>query len=165
MAVQAESLIGKLPLVDENILAEAAKQPILFIEAARYRVTAMRVRAKAVAELEARKSTLALRIRAKKTSARSITENAIKETVESQKSVIALRDRVEKAYALEEFSKLILEAYRQRRDAIRIIGETQIAEGIRGSHEVDRLEQSRKLRNRARDLEERRRRVPDGEDE
>jgi len=166
MAITAESLIQSLALVDENILAEAARQPILFIDAARYRVAAMRGRAQAAAELDATRSRVALVLRARNSTAgeKKMTDAGVKDKVETQTVVRTLRGSMERAYEVEELSKLILEAYRMRRDAIRVIAETQIAEGMRGSKEVERIEQTRKIHARARTLDARRNQVqPDEE--
>jgi hypothetical protein len=162
MAITAESLIQSLALVDENILAEAARQPILFIDAARYRVGAMRRRAQAAAELDATRSRVALVLRARNNSGereKKLTDAGVKDKVETQTAVRTLRAGMERAYEVEELSKLILEAYRMRRDAIRVIAETQIAEGMRGSKEVERIEQTRKIHARARTLDARRNQV------
>ena len=157
--LSAQALIAKLALVDENILADAARQPLLFINAARYRVSTMRRRATASAALDAGRASLALRIRAKKEGdgGKKFTEAALKEKLENHSAVRALRADLDRAYEGEEFSKLILEAYRMRRDAIRVIAESQNIEGMRGGHEVERAEQNKKLRSRARRLEEQRR--------
>jgi hypothetical protein len=170
MAITAESLIQQLALVDENILAEAAKQPILFIDAARYRVAAMRKRAQAAAELDATRSRVSLVLRARNFAGdreKRMTDAGVKDKVETQSVVRTLRASMERAYEVEELSRLILEAYRMRRDAIRVIAETQIAEGMRGSKEVERLEQNRKIHARARTLDARRNQVlhDEGNDE
>jgi len=165
MAINSETLISHLALVDENILAEAARQPILFLDAARYRVAAMRHRAQANAELDYRRSRIALTIRARKDASgeKKFTEAALKEKVESQTAIRELRDKTERSYEAEEFSKLILEAYRMRRDAIRVIAESQIAEGMRGSKETDQIARDQ-VRASARRLEEQRR-IAEAEDE
>jgi hypothetical protein len=166
MAINSESLISRLALVDENIMAEAAKQPILFIDAVRYRVSAMRARAQANAELDYRRSRIALTIRARKDAAgeKKFTEAALKEKVESQTVIRELRAKMERSYESEELAKLILEAYRMRRDAIRVIAESQIAEGMRGGKEIELLEQNRHMHNTARSLEEKRRRTEVGDE-
>ena len=161
MALTSDQLIKELSVLDENVLAEAARQPALFIDAARYRVSKMRKRAQANAALEARWSHLALRIRAQKNEEgeRRLTEAALKASVESRRSVKELRAGLERAYEEEEFSKLILEAYRMRRDAIRIIAEAQNIEGIRGTKELEHIEQRNRLRKEAECLDRRRTRT------
>lgn len=164
--IDSKLLIKRLALVDENIMAEAATQPILFIDAARYRVAAMKKRAQAQAELDYRKSRIALSIRARRNEAGDkVTEAAMKERVEKHSVVRKLRDRVERAFELEEFSRLILEAYRMRRDAIRVIGESWIAEGMREAKEVDHIQQRSRMRNIAVDLEEKRRKVKEDDED
>ena len=70
-----------------------------------------------------------------------------------------LRAKLDRALELEEFARLIMEAYRMRRDAIRVIAETQIAEGVKETREIDHIEQRRKVRNVAMKLEEKRSRI------
>lgn len=160
MAIDSELLIQRLALVDENILGEAARQPVLFIDAVRYRVAAMRRRAQAITEFDYQRSRVALAIRAKRNAeGEKITETALKERVEKHSVVRGLRNQVDRAYEAEEFAKLIIEAYRMRRDAIRVIAESQIAEGMRESKEIEHIEQRQKMRHVAIDLEERRSRV------
>lgn len=166
MAINSDTLIENLALVDENILAEAARQPLLFIDAVRYRVHAMRKRSQAVAELDYRKSRLALSIRGKRSEAGEKATNALVDAMVEKHSIVrGLRDNVERAFELEEFSKLILEAYRMRRDAIRVIAESQIAEGRSGVNEVERIEQSKRIRASVRKLDEKRNRVARDEEE
>ena len=142
-------------MLDENILAEAARQPQLFVRASRYRVEKMRDRAVAAARLDHLRSELALRIRAKKNEAgEKITEAALKERLERHSQHRKLREEMERAYEQEELSKLLLDAYRQRRDAIRILADARNYEAIRGTAEIERIESQRKLRKRARELEQ-----------
>ena len=155
--MNSKTLIEKLELVPENIFGEAAVQPLLYVDAARYRVAAMRSRSQAAAELEYTKARVAAAIRARLTEAgEKVTEKLIEQRVATHKLCRAASEKMDRAQETEEFAKLLLDAYRMRRDAIRIIGEGQIAEGIRGGHEVDRLEQHRRLAKRARDLDSRR---------
>ena len=164
MAINSELLIERLALVDENILAEAARQPILFIDAVRFRVAAMRRRSQAVAELGAKRSRIALVIRAKGVAAgERVTDKNCAERVDKHSLIRELSDKVDRAIEVEEFSKLILEAYRMRRDAIRVIAESQIAEGMRATKEIEHIEQRGKMHRTVRDLEIRRNRVKSDE--
>jgi len=160
MAITADVLIKRLALVDENVLVEAAQQPLRFVDAARYRVAAMKNRAQVTAELGYLKSRLAMAIRAKGNEAgERVTDKACAERVEKHRLVRALSAKLDRALELEEFARLIMEAYRMRRDAIRVIAETQIAEGVKEGHEVDRIEQRRRLHTAARNLEQKRSRI------
>ena len=151
----AKELIARLPLVDTNILDEAAKQPGLFADAALYRVEKMRQRAEAISQLDYFRAKLALHIRASKDEkGQKITEGALKERLEVNKTHRALRVGMERAYEEEEFSKLLLEVLRQRRDGIRIIAEARMYDST--PNEVERVVR-RKLVGDARRLEQQRR--------
>jgi hypothetical protein len=158
--VTAKEIIASLPLVDENILAEAARQPGLFAEAAMLRVEKMRKRAEAVSAIEYFRSKLALHFRSSKTAYgdKKLTEGAIKERIEANKAHRELRATMESAYEEEEFSKLLLECLRQRRDAIRVIADARLQEVA--PNEIDKAVR-RKLVGDARKLEEKRRRELD----
>ncbi len=160
VALTAAELINKLPLVAENIFAEAAMQPILFVQAAEYRVGKMRKRASASAALEQHQAATALEIRGKKNAeGKKDTEAAIKEQVELNKATKALRQQHEAAHAQEQFSMLLLEAYRMRRDAIRVLADQALYNRPRESSELDHIEESMQLRNQARHLSRERRKV------
>ena len=160
MAINADTLIKRLPLVDENILAEAALQPLRFVDSARFRVVAMKQRAQAAAELEYKRSRLGQIIRARGAEAgERITDKSCNERVEQHSQIREMRDKLDRALEVEEFARLIMEAYRMRRDAIRVIAETQIAEGVKETREIDHIDQRRKIHNAARRLEERRGRI------
>jgi uncharacterized HAD superfamily protein len=159
-------LVAELPIVDENILAEAALQPQKFIQAARYRVRRLRLRNQAYAALEARRLVLAMRARAKAAeTGDKLTEAGVKEIVESAKTVRRLKMKLDRATEMEELAKHLLEAHRQRRDAIRVIGEAQNIEAIRGTKEVERLEANRKIRNKVIELHKHRQRIGSDDDD
>lgn len=160
----SQELIDKLAIIDENILAEAAKQPILFVEAARYRVEKMRERARATAEFETWEAELGLAIRAKyKTSDNKLTETAIKAKIRKHSGTKKRDKELQDSYAEEELAKLILDAYRMRKSAIQVISDMQVLEGNREAADVEKLEARRKLSTTARNLEERRKRGRDVE--
>lgn len=157
---KAEELIKKLAIIDSDIRREAMNQPTLFIEAARYRVDKMQERARIGAELESTRASLAVNIRNKKNAqGEKITEGGLKERLEKHSAIKTLRDRSDRAYEDEEFAKLLLEAYRQRRDGIRIIADMESYEGFKEGAEVERMDQRRKLTGTARKLQSRRRQI------
>lgn len=121
--VDVEGLIEKLDFAEENVLEATRAQPGLFLEASRYRVKSMRRRAKALFELETSMADAALILRQKKNAQgkKEMTETAIKEKVMLNSVVKDARIRLDRAYEEEELAKLLVEAYRQRRDACRII--------------------------------------------
>lgn len=157
MIQKLDTLIGRLVIVDVNVKNEAMEQPMLFIQAARYRVARMRDVSRAKSELEATMSGLSLVVRAKGRGQERMTEGYVKARILKNPKTKLLQRALQKAEEREEFSRLLLEAFRMRRDAIRIIAEMQNYEGIRGTAEVERLEQNRKLANTALKLHRRQR--------
>lgn len=153
-----KSVLDALPIIDENILAEAAFQPGKFIDASRYRVGRMRWRAYISAKLEALESQLGLAVRARGNADGRVTEGYVKSKVQKNKQVRRLQSKVREAEQLEEFSKLILEAYRQRRDAIRIIADAELREGDKQSGEFERVTANRRLNIEARKVDRQKRR-------
>ena len=157
-------LINLLTVVEENVLEEAAAQPALFYEVARYRVARMRKRSQAVAEYDSRRAQLSLSLRAKSaTAGEKFTEGTIKDRVDSKIINGPLRKAMEDAYASEELSKLLVEAYRMRRDGIRILAEARQATDFKDTHEVDRIQ--RKLSQKARELTDRKAQLEEEEDD
>jgi hypothetical protein len=153
-----KEVISRLPIVDENILAEAARQPELFKDAARVRVTKMRKRLAAEAAADHYEAERNLRSRARRDEqGKKPTEGEIKERTACDPKMRRLRRVKDAAFAMEELSKLLLEAYRMRRDSVRVLSEAYNIEGIKDSKEIDRVMEHRKLTSRARSLEERRR--------
>lgn len=158
--MDVDVLIDKLSLVAENILEEAANQPLAYVEASRYRVDKMRVRAHAAANLEYLRARVGMLLRQRfRANGEKVTEWAVKERVTCNKKVrIAIRT-LDNAEAEEEFAKLLLDAYKQRRDAVRIIGESQLAEGTRGTRELEYIQQKDKMRKVAREVQSARQRL------
>ncbi len=133
--MNADALIEKIPLVDENILEEAARQPMLFVEASRYRVDCMRERARADAHFDYLTARIATLIRDRyRDVGRKISEAQVKELVGSNKKLRLARATLDRALEEEEFSKLLLDAYKQRRDAIRT--------DFRGHEKLPRIRQA-----------------------
>lgn len=148
--MNSKDLIAKIPIVAENYIAAASDQPVLFMEAARYRVAAMRQVAQATANVESAESHLALKIRNRRDEdGKKPTEGAVKDALNGSPRIKEARAARDKAYAVEELAKLILEGYRHRRDALRIIADAQHFEGMKESYELDRIQTRNKARETA----------------
>lgn len=160
------SLIKKLAIIDENILVEAANQPLLYMEGAKYRVAKMRKRAEAVARLESEKSLIGLKLRRQKdeTGKKAHTEDGIKARTELALIKSGTRAALDRAYEFEELSKLLLQALQMRRDAIRVIAEAHNISGMREDKEISRIQELRATKNRARDLLRQRKELGDDEE-
>lgn len=152
----AKSIIRRLVIVDEDICTEAVNQVSLFVDAARYHVARMRIRTQAESALDVFAADRSLSIRARPREGERLTEGHIKSRLQKHPRFIRLQAELEKAKRVEAFSKLLLEAARMRKDAIKIIADARVFEGMKGSAEVERGESFRKLSQRARELHNRR---------
>ena len=116
-------LIGKLRLTPENVVAEAAENPALFHDAVEYRIGCMHNKNEAEMALDAEKADVSMRIRH---NARSVGEKTTEASIDAlitrsprvQKKTRILHDREE----MDEYSKLLVEAFRMRRDCLEVIG-------------------------------------------
>jgi hypothetical protein len=120
--VKFKRLLGDLDFPEEELARAAREQPSLFLEASRYRVRCMRRRIRAKAALESVYSEVALRYREKK-QADKLTEKAIANKVIAHPNVITAQKELDSAEVAEEYSKLLVEAYRQRKDACKILAD------------------------------------------
>jgi hypothetical protein len=165
--VTVDELIQKIPIVAENYIVAAAEHPVLFMEAARYRVAKMRDVAKITALTESIESKAALRIRNSRDfeDGKKPTEGFVKDSLNANVKVKQARLARDRAHAEEELSKLILEGFRHRRDALRIIADAQHIEGMKMSHETDKMQVRDKAREAALRADEARRRLAIDDDD
>lgn len=155
-----DKLIRTLPLLDENIWNEAARQPGMFFEAGRQRVSKMRVRMRAEAALEHHKASYGLKVRFRKLpNDQRVTEDYIKQKIAISKDYKLLQASLHNAQADEEFTIILLQAYRMRRDGIEIIAQAQLREGAKEAIEMEKTVVQRRLALQARQLEGRRKQV------
>lgn len=146
-------LLASLAIVDENIRREAQRQPLLFIQAARWRVRKFKERAQAELAVEAFASQYVLSLRAKKAGRKErVVEGYYKGRLQQNVHYRRLRAAVSVAEAAEEFSKLLLEAFRQRMSALKIIDNAQSYEAGREVVDLERDRQNKRLKQRARAL-------------
>jgi hypothetical protein len=125
-------LLQKLAFLPEAIVEAAAEQSRLFMDAVDYRMSAMdhRIQAEAaLAELEASKS---LSIRSSGAEER-ITEGKIKAMLTADPKMQKFTQAFNQAERNEEYAKLLVDAYRMRRDCLRIVGELAAREMALGA--------------------------------
>jgi hypothetical protein len=122
--IDIEELLEKLDFVDEDVVNAAKAQPTLFLTASRFRIQCMRLSTKAASKLETMRAEKSLAIRRKALStAEKLTEGGISDKLRADEEVVKAQSACDKAKELEEFSKLVLDAYRMRRDALRIVSD------------------------------------------
>lgn len=160
LPVTSEDLIRNLPIVAEDYITAASQQATLFMEAARFRVAKMRKVSTATANVETLESAAALIVRNRRDEdGKKPTEGFVKDSLNANKKIRQAREERDNAYAEEELSKLILEAYRHRRDAIRVIADHANYEGMQEAHELNKLAERKRVRDEVMRLDKKRREV------
>ena len=126
---RAARLVAKLDFSEGEVMQASREQASLYYEAASLRAELSRVRMRRVAQLELVRSTLFLQKR------RDLIAQDEPFTLAHLNAIIITEPEYQKARCLldralerEEAAKLLMEAYRQRRDALRIIQEQNRAE-------------------------------------
>lgn len=150
---QLQSLLDSLDLTPETVLKAAGEQPVLFMEAARYRVGCMEKRIRTKAVLETGRAECALRIRRQaEQDGERTTEGKIGNQIDVDFATNTLRAHYETAEVEDEFSKLLLEAFRVRRDCIRVIsdltGAERAIESLRTKETVELDKAKQKVREK-----------------
>lgn len=118
-------LVNRLDFEPTQVVDAAAENPSLFLRAANIRIEQMRKRNQAKAAREERRAEVALHLRqdARETGER-ITESAIEQMLLVNPTIKPLSEALERAEEAEEYAKLLVEAFRMRRDCLKIISET-----------------------------------------
>jgi len=143
----ASLLIDALDINADLLEKAAMVQPKLFLEAARIRVQKMRSRRIYESMLEAKKASLGLRIRRKHAElGEKLTEAHITSRILQDEAVTEIAGKLHRAEEEEEFAKLLVEAFRQRRDVLKVISEQRNAEAYLGRVSLGRMEELEDVR-------------------
>lgn len=141
-----ERMISKLVFHEEDVARAAMEQPKLFLEACRFRVQKLRKKIAAKTDYEQKYARVAMQLRAQKRKGQ--TEGLIKDRAALHSSVREAKKAFDKAAVAEEWSELLVEAYRQRKDACKILAqilgseasaELRIAESDLGKRQMQRM--------------------------
>jgi hypothetical protein len=117
-------LLEQLDFSPDNVLAASSEQPGLFLQAIDYRMKAMRSNSQAKMALELSEADVSSSLRKEaKAIGDKTTESALSEQVMLNKSIQVLSKQKRDAEEQDEFAKLLLEAFRMRRDCLRIVGD------------------------------------------
>ncbi len=142
--IDIKKLLSTLDFSVEDLAEASAIQSKLFEQVAQYRASCLRrkLETEAAYDLAKAKRSLSLRHKAE-AEGRKVTEGLIADSVTVGKSVrAALADFIE-AQSLDEYSKNLVDAFRMRRDSIRVLED--ISE--RRSVGADSTEATKKLRD------------------
>ncbi len=120
--VDIRKLLSKLDFSIEGLAEASVEQAKLFERAAEYRTSCLRERLKAEAAYDLAKASrsLVLRHRAE-AEGRKITEGLVGDSVTASRSVKESLALFIDAQVLDEYSKLLVDAFRMRRDSIRVL--------------------------------------------
>src|SRR6185503_17348403 len=124
--INLEELINALDFSEERVVDAAKEQPRLFINASRYRVRKLRERIRSESRLKEVAASLSLRIRANLKALGGdtrITEGLIQARLYGKREYKEADAAVATATEYDEFSRLLVEAYRQRAAALRVVQE------------------------------------------
>jgi aspartate/glutamate racemase len=146
-------LLKKLDFLEEEIRSAAAEQPGLFEKAARYRVDLMREKVRAKMLLQKAEAELSQKLReVARETGEKVTENSLSEQVCLDSKVTRLQEAYDRAVEAEEYAILLLEAFRMRRDSLRVISSlvgTELAmKSLTSDYQEQMSEVKKKLRAR-----------------
>lgn len=131
-SVNLNELINSLELSEEALAHEILEQPKLFLQAARYRVEKMKVRMRAEAVLNQIQLETAGKVRQTEADVK-VTEKYIQEQTDQDPSVRAAQRAFDDAKVMEEWSKLLLDSFRERGSSCKVIVQLLGAEAAKES--------------------------------
>ena len=143
--VNIQRLIRKVGFDAENVGKAAEEQPVLYIKAARFYTQKLREVNAAKAKLIETKAAKGAELREKLAeSGDRVTEGRLQESLSQDKRVVECEKELSKAEELETYAKLMLEAYKMRRDEITNTISLQQAEvryqqSLEGGRQIDKL--------------------------
>jgi hypothetical protein len=119
-----EGLVKRLAFSNETILQDTASQPGLFIKAAEYRITCLRRLLRTKVQADAAEAQAGFRARGLLESrGEKTTEKRVQELVCTDQDYMDEQEARQQATIEEEASKLLVEAYRHRRDCLKLVVE------------------------------------------
>ena len=153
--VDKEDLLERLAFAQEEVEGAALEQAKMFMAAATYRISKMRTRQEAEMHLDNLRVDYSLKMRFKYKGQKGFTEKAIQEMVERTPDIRAAVAEMAKAKRLEEWAKLLLDAYEHRRSSLKILSQYAfMQDSFSGQSEVERMKRKRDALRRSRDMDE-----------
>lgn len=144
------TLLEALELTEDRLVPAALDQPSLFAKAAKWRIDCMRSRMRLEGRLKSLKAEKSLAYRrAAEEAGEKFTEGGITAKIDSDDEVAELAEQFREATVLEEYSDLMIQAFRARANAVRIIADLKQADVYHGqkvAHQEDMEDVRSKLR-------------------
>lgn len=155
--VSLQTLVDKLAFSEEGTPTAALEQAKLYMAAASYRIKKMKERQEAEAAVDNMEVDVSLQVRAKCVGKKGFTERYMNDMVSSNAKLRALRDVADKAKRLEEWAKLLLEAYEHRRGSLKVMAQFAFMEdNFTAGGEVEKMKRKKDRLERT---------LPDNEDD
>jgi hypothetical protein len=123
-SVDVIELLNNVEFTPDNVVDAAAVNPVLFVRAISYRLECMQKKSRLEMDHKRICAEVELKTRHKASeNGEKITENHIKSILTLDKTVSAAASALETAETFDEYSKLIVEVFRMRRDCLRIVSD------------------------------------------
>lgn len=122
--MELKELVARLTFPEESLSVAVLEQAMLFLQASNYRIKKMKMRQQAEAEAEELRAGLSIAYRNKDAQAqkkKSMTERYLADLLDRSPKMRVAKAKLALAERGEEWSKLLLEAYRQRRDSLKVL--------------------------------------------
>lgn len=127
--VDLKHLLDQLAIPEDELQEAAVEQPRLYLEASRWRSMKLRRMAGTHTQFHMARADVAVKLRRANEGGKKVyTEGSIEDHCNADPKIIALRQQMDEADALEEYSKGLLEAYRQRMAVIKILADIRNSE-------------------------------------
>lgn len=125
----AVALLAKLEFAPEGVVEAAVAQTGLFLEAIDYRMEQLDAATSAKSHYEMVRAEEATRLRERaQANGEKMTENSLEEKLLLSLKVHGALERWQEASRRDEYSKLVLEALRMRKDCIRFVADLTMGE-------------------------------------
>lgn len=122
--VDVIGLLNQMDFSPDNVVDAAAINPVLFVKAITYRLHCMEEKTRLEMDLKRLCAEVELEIRSDaKATDEKITENHIKAKLLLNEDISDATKAFERSEVYDEYSKLVVESFRMRRDCLRIVSD------------------------------------------
>ena len=120
--INVTSLLAKIDFSPDNVVHAASVNSVLFVDAITYRLSCLEKKTAAKMAWEKGRAEKELTIRQKaRETGEKITEGNIDAQLLVDKTVSGLAEKLSRTEVLDAYSQLVVEAFRMRRDCLRIV--------------------------------------------
>lgn len=118
------NLLNHMDFVPDDVVSAAAKNAVYFVEAIKYRLECMELNVQAKMDHKRINAERALQLRQEfRDNGDKLTEDHLKALLVMDSEVSRVTRELERAEVFDEYSKLVVEGFRMRRDCLRIVSD------------------------------------------